>query len=113
MIPTQVDDGPNKLFLANIPTCMDEYTLIEALKFSQFGDLKSFHLVKDNKTNDSKGFGFFELNDESQIENCVNSLNGSNFYGRTLTCKRALIQPKVKSSDSEPGSVKMSSDVPE
>ncbi len=37
IIPTLVEDGPNKIFLANLPTSMDEYTILEALKIKDYG----------------------------------------------------------------------------
>jgi len=63
IIPTVVDDGPNKIFLANLPTMMDEMTLLEALKLKDFGKIKAFHLVKDTNTNESKGYAFLDYED--------------------------------------------------
>lgn len=48
IIPTVVEDGPNKIFLANLPTKMDELMILDELKLRDMGEIKAFHLVKDN-----------------------------------------------------------------
>lgn len=37
IIPTVVDDGPNKIFLANLPTKMDELMILDELKLRDIG----------------------------------------------------------------------------
>ncbi|KAL4441794.1 hypothetical protein ABPG74_008791 [Tetrahymena malaccensis] len=91
IIPTIVDDGPNKIFLANLPTKMDELMILDELKLRDMGEIKAFHLVKDNQTNQSKGYAFFEFKDPSLTENCIETLHGMQYAGRTLTCKRSQI----------------------
>lgn len=60
IIPTDVLDTVHKIFLANIPTNLDDLTIIECLEIRNMGNLKAFHLVKNQKTYDSKGYAFFE-----------------------------------------------------
>lgn len=76
IIPTQVEDSPNKIFLANLLNTLDEYTILENLKLKEHGELKAFHLVKDNLTNESKGFAFFEYKDPSITDLVIKALNG-------------------------------------
>lgn len=54
-----------------------------------FSEIKAFHLVKDNQTNQSKGYAFFEFKDHSLTEKCIETLNGMQYAGRNLTCKRS------------------------
>lgn len=37
IIPTVVEDGPNKIFLANLPTKMDELMILDELKLRDMG----------------------------------------------------------------------------
>ena len=39
IIPTIVEDGPNKIFLANLPTKMDELMILDELKLREMGYL--------------------------------------------------------------------------
>lgn len=52
-------------------------------------EIKAFHLVKDNQTNQSKGYAFFEFKDSSLTERAITSLHGMSYAGRQLTCKRS------------------------
>ncbi|KRX00556.1 hypothetical protein PPERSA_04577 [Pseudocohnilembus persalinus] len=90
IIPTQVEDSTNKIFLANLPNNLDEFTILENLKLREHGELKAFHLVKDNNTNESKGYAFLEYKDPSVTDLVIKSLNECQFCNRTLTCKRAI-----------------------
>ena len=49
---TEVPDSPNKICISNIPTYINEEAIIMLLK--SFGDLKSFVLVKDAATEESR-----------------------------------------------------------
>ena len=63
VISTNVPDGPNKMFIGGLPPTMDEDAIIEML--TAFGPLRSFNLVKDVRTNISKGYAFYEYADPS------------------------------------------------
>jgi RNA recognition motif-containing protein len=62
--------------------------------FSQFGEVTYAHVVYDNKTKKSKGFGYIEMEDLSQANTAINSLNGMDVNGRVLDVK--LATPKEK-----------------
>lgn len=51
-VSTTVADSPDKLFVGGIPPFLNEEQIQELLK--AFGDLRSFHLVKDGNTGVSK-----------------------------------------------------------
>lgn len=80
------------IFIANL----DFGITSEDLKatFSQFGEVTYAHVVYDNKTKKSKGFGYVEMEDLSLANAAINSLNGMDVNGRILDVK--LATPKEK-----------------
>ena len=54
----------------------------------KFGDLKSFHLVKDNEVY-SKGYAFCEYHDQKSTNQAVKELNGHMIQGKPLILKLA------------------------
>ena len=55
--------------------------------FSKFGTVTSAQVVMDRETGRSRGFGFVEMNDGADA--AMNSLNGTEVGGRTLTVNEA------------------------
>lgn len=62
--------------------------------FSQFGEVSYAHVVYDNKTKKSKGYGYIEMEDLSKANTAINALNGMDVNGRVLDVK--LATPKDK-----------------
>lgn len=56
VISTMVPDSPHKIFIGGIPFNLNEDEIIELLK--PFGDLKAFHLVRENLGGQSKVTSF-------------------------------------------------------
>ncbi|WP_107038210.1 RNA recognition motif domain-containing protein [Brumimicrobium mesophilum] len=80
------------IFIANL----DFGITSEDLKatFSQFGEVSYAHVVYDNKTKKSKGFGYVEMEDLSQANTAIQALNGMEVNERVLDVK--LATPKEK-----------------
>ncbi|VDP02012.1 unnamed protein product [Heligmosomoides polygyrus] len=57
--------------------------------FSRAGQDTSVRIVTDRETGRRKGFGFCEFADEAGAENAVNTLNGTDFNGRSLRVNHA------------------------
>jgi RNA recognition motif-containing protein len=57
--------------------------------FSQFGEVSYAHVVYDNKTKRSKGFGYIEMEDTDQAIAAIKALNGLDVNGRKLDVKIA------------------------
>ena len=55
--------------------------------FSQFGSVTSAQVVSDRETGRSRGFGFVEMADGG--DKAIESLNGNDFQGRSLTVNEA------------------------
>lgn len=56
---------------------------LEAL-FAQYGKVTSAQVIIDRGSNQSKGFGFVEMEDQAAAQAAINALNGKEFEGRTI-----------------------------
>lgn len=54
----------------------------------RFGQLKSFHLVKERMDNNSKGYAFCEFLSDVSTQSCIDNLNNVSMGHRTLNVKR-------------------------
>ena len=63
--------------------------------FSEFGEVKSIKIIKDNVTGESRGFGFVEMPVESQGAEAIRALDSQEFQNRTLKVNEA--KPKNSS----------------
>lgn len=61
-------------------------TEVEEL-FSQYGDVQSVNVITDRETGRSRGFAFVEMS--SGGDQAIDSLNGQDFKGRSLTVNEA------------------------
>ncbi|WP_417265909.1 RNA recognition motif domain-containing protein [Brumimicrobium sp.] len=78
--------------------------------FSQFGEVSYAHVVYDNKTKKSKGYGYVEMENLSEANAAIGALNGMDVNGRVLDVKLAtpkdkrpqnMNKPKEKDLDKE------------
>jgi len=87
VVGTQVEDGPNKIFIGGLPTGLTEDQVRELLQ--AFGPLKSYNLVTDRDTGASKGYAFCEYANPDMTEVALQGLSSINIMGKTLTVRRA------------------------
>jgi RNA recognition motif-containing protein len=71
-----------KLFIVGIPKDMQEIELVEM--FSIHGTVNTVTIVTDKITNQSKGYGFITMTDDSGAERAIAALDGATIDGRTL-----------------------------
>jgi RNA recognition motif-containing protein len=57
--------------------------------FSAFGEVATANIIRDQYSNQSKGFGFVEMPERAAAEAAINALNGKEMNGRTLTVNEA------------------------
>jgi cold-inducible RNA-binding protein len=57
--------------------------------FAPFGDVRNAQVVMDFATGRSKGFGFVEMNNDSEAQAAIAGLNEQDFNGRPLTVNEA------------------------
>ena len=110
VVSTNVPDTPNKIFIGGLPSYLNDHQVIELLQ--SFGEVRSFNLVKEGSTNNSKvtfqnkqgkgilyamtysraqGFAFCEYVDPSVTDIACQGLNGMELGDRYLVVQRAAI----------------------
>jgi RNA recognition motif-containing protein len=68
--------------------------------FGEHGKVTSVNLIKDKYSGDSKGFGFIEMEKQSEAENAIKQLNGHSMGGRSITVNAA--RPRNDRAQSKP-----------
>jgi RNA recognition motif-containing protein len=81
-----------KMYVGNIPYNATEQDLRNL--FSEYGEIESLKIMKDNFTERSKGFGFIEMVDEKDAKKAIAGLYGKDFMGKTLTVAEARPQQR-------------------
>ncbi|MGC8461585.1 MAG: RNA recognition motif domain-containing protein [Candidatus Dormibacteria bacterium] len=79
-----------KLFVGGLPYSVTSDQLREF--FEAVGNVASAQVIVDKYSNQSKGFGFVEMATESEAQNAVSQLNGTEMSGRTITVNEARPQ---------------------
>lgn len=75
------------IFIANLDFEITSQDL--KATFSQFGEVEYAHVVFDNKTKKSKGFGYVEMPNIDSAIAAIEALNGLDVNGRALDVKIA------------------------
>ncbi len=52
--------------------------------FSQYGEVTSARIVTDRETGRSRGFGFVDMTNDEEGQKAIDSLNDTDFEGRTI-----------------------------
>jgi RNA recognition motif-containing protein len=81
-----------KIYVGNIAFNATEQDLRDL--FSEYGEIESLKIMKDNFTERSKGFGFIEMVNEEDAKKAIATLNGKDFKGKSLTVAEARPQQK-------------------
>ena len=76
-----------KLFVGSLPWSVDDRSLQSA--FEAHGTVISAKVVKDRATGRSKGFGFVEMENQSEADNAISALNESEFQGRNIVVNKS------------------------
>lgn len=100
-----VPDTQNKISVTNIPMYLDDEQLKELLQ--SFGELKSFILVKDSATEQSRGIAFCEYKDSSVTDTAVESLTDMELGDSKLKVTRASIGIQQVGAEMSVGAMSM------
>jgi cold-inducible RNA-binding protein len=76
-----------KLYVGNLPYSTTEQELIEM--FEAHGQVESAVIIMDRETGRSKGFGFIEMNEDSEADASMAALNGQKIGDRELRVNEA------------------------
>ncbi len=79
-----------KIYVGNLPYTITEADLQELL--AQFGKVESTAIIKDKHSGQSKGFGFVEMESQTEGQAAIDALNGQEHKGRTLKVNEARPQ---------------------
>ncbi len=76
-----------KLFVGSLPWAVNDDALKEA--FEAHGAVVSAKVITDRETGKSRGFGFVEMENETDANNAIQALNGSELKGRNIVVSEA------------------------
>jgi RNA recognition motif-containing protein len=75
------------IYVGNLPYSVTDDDLRTA--FAEFGEVASAKIIMDRYSGRSKGFGFVEMNNDSEAEEAIKSLDNSEMQGRNLRVNQA------------------------
>lgn len=76
-----------KIFVGNLSFSTSDNDLRDA--FAPYGEVASAQVITDRDTMRSRGFGFVEMAADSEAEQAIRALNGTDLQGRTLNVNEA------------------------
>lgn len=79
------------IYVGNLPYSVTDDDLRSA--FAEFGDVATAKIIMDRYSGRSKGFGFVEMDNDSEAEEAIKSLDSTDMQGRTLRVNQA--KPRV------------------
>lgn len=77
----------NKLYVGGLPYSVTSDRLQEI--FGEHGTVQSANVIADKFSGQSRGFGFVEMSTSGEAQKAIDSLNGTQLDGRTLTVNEA------------------------
>ncbi len=76
-----------KLYVGNLPWTLNDNDLKDT--FKSHGNVVSAKIVMDRESGRSRGFGFVEMENDSEANSAIKALNGIEFKGRKLVVSAA------------------------
>ena len=80
------------IYVGNLPFSMTEAEFRQT--FEAYGEVSSANLIMDRETGRPRGFGFVEMPNETEAQEAINALNGTEVGGRELRVNEA--KPREK-----------------
>ena len=75
------------IYVGNLPFDVTDDSL--ATSFSEYGEVTTARVIIDRFSGRSRGFGFVEMPKSEEAQAAIQSLNGTDMQGRTLTVNEA------------------------
>jgi len=75
------------IYVGNLPYTITEDELKDV--FSEFGEVSTVNVITDKFSGQSKGFGFVEMENNSEADEAIKALNESNLKGRNIRVNQA------------------------
>ena len=76
-----------KIYVGNIPFSTTEDSL--SAEFGAFGEVEDVALITDRETGRPRGFAFVTMANDEEARKAIESLNGTEVGGRTITVNEA------------------------
>lgn len=76
-----------KLFVGSLPWSVNDEKLKET--FEKHGPVVSAKIITDRDTNRSRGFGFVEMENDSDAADAIKALNNTEMDGRNIVVNEA------------------------
>lgn len=76
-----------KIYVGNLNFAVDDAALSQL--FGRHGKVKSAQVIRDRETQQSKGFGFVEMETNAEADAAIAGINGTVHQGRTLNVNEA------------------------
>ncbi|HVN26200.1 MAG TPA: RNA-binding protein [Candidatus Paceibacterota bacterium] len=87
-----------KLYVGGLPYSTTQDELQDA--FSKAGQVVSASIIMDKMTGRSRGFGFVEMNSDTDAQAAIEMWNGKDLGGRKLTVNEAKpLEPRAPRGD--------------
>ena len=83
------------IFIAGLSYQISEPDLKQL--FEEYGTVSSAKIITDKYSGRSRGFGFVEMDDDSEGQRAIAELNEAEYEGRTLTV--SVARPRTERSD--------------
>lgn len=80
------------IFVGSLPFSIDDADLRES--FEAYGTVNSVKIITDKFTGRSKGFGFVEMENDTEAEKAIQELNGASVEGRTIVVNKSVPKPE-------------------
>ncbi len=84
------------IFVSNLSFRINDEDLKQA--FTDYGEVNSARVIKDNFSGRSRGFGFVEMKNDEEADKAIEELNNAEFDGKVMTV--SVARPKT---DRKPG----------
>ena len=84
-----------KLYVGGLAYSVSEQELEST--FAEHGKVNSAIVIKDRDSGQSKGFGFVEMEDDTEAKNAMTALNGKEISGRSIMVNEARPQEDRRS----------------
>lgn len=75
------------IFVGNLPSSVNEAQLLRL--FQPFGKISSVKIIMDFATEQSKGFGFVEMEEKEEANAAIKNLNSTNVMGNDIEVSEA------------------------
>ena len=82
------------VYVGNLPYSVSNEEL-ESL-FGEIGSVSFANVIRDRTTGRSKGFGFVEMNQDSDVKTAIEKFNGYDLNGRPLRVNAARPKPEPR-----------------